>query len=46
MSSSGGLKRFQDIIELMPDGSRRLTSLIETDDGTWKTFMEAAYSRA
>ena len=45
MSSSGGLKRFQDIIELMPDGSRRLTSLIETDDGTWKTFMEAAYSR-
>lgn len=38
--------RYQDVLELHPDGRRMLHSQVLGDDGKWTRFMSAVYTRA
>ncbi len=44
-TSEGKMSKFQDVIEIKPDGRRSLSSRILADDGKWITFMTATYRR-
>lgn len=41
----GEMGRYRDLIELLPDGRRRLRSQALKDDGTWWEFLVATYTR-
>lgn len=40
-----GMARYQDIVELKPDGQRRMRSQVLGEDGKWTQFMTAVYRR-
>jgi hypothetical protein len=42
----GSLAKYQDIIEIMSDDHRVLTSQFQMEDGSWNRFMTAHYRRA
>lgn len=39
------LARYQDVIEIVGDGKRTMTSQALGDDGKWTQFMQATYTR-
>lgn len=41
----GGMAKYNDVIELLPDGRRTLSSYHIADDGTRTWFMTATYTR-
>jgi Protein of unknown function (DUF1579) len=43
--SNGAISPYQDIIELVSNDRKILTSQIRMDDGTWNHFMTAHYHR-
>ncbi|WP_419898459.1 DUF1579 domain-containing protein [Roseomonas sp. USHLN139] len=43
--AGGGTARFQDIIALEADGTRRLTSRMQQPDGSWQQVMHGVYRR-
>jgi len=42
----GSTARYRDVIELVSDDQRTLTSCVLGDDGEWHRFMRAVYRRA
>ena len=42
---SGGLARYQDVVELVSDDERTLRSRVLQSDGRWQEFMVATYRR-
>lgn len=44
-TGDGGMTSYQDIIEVVSENERTLTSLILGKDGSWSTFMTARYQR-
>lgn len=44
-ASTGKLAKYQDVIELVSDDERRLTSRTQGEDGQWQQFMSATYRR-
>ena len=45
MAGDGKIVRYQDIVEVMSDDHRTLTSQMLMPDGTWSRFMTAHYRR-
>ncbi|MBL9118909.1 MAG: DUF1579 domain-containing protein [Phycisphaerae bacterium] len=43
--TDGAMARFQDTIELHPDGTRELRSQYQDEKGEWHPFMQAIYRR-
>lgn len=43
--ASGKLAKYRDVIELVSDDERRLTSHTLGEDGQWRQFMSATYRR-
>lgn len=39
------MARYQDVIEIVGEGKRTMTSQALGDDGTWTQFMQATYTR-
>lgn len=37
--------QYKDVIELLPDGNRKLSSHCQQSDGSWRQFMETVYHR-
>ncbi len=44
-TGSGGLAKFQDVVEIKSDDHRILTSRMLGEDGTWQKIMQADYRR-
>jgi hypothetical protein len=44
-TGDGKMAKYKDIITLVSDDHRTLTSKMLGDDGTWQQFMEAHYRR-
>lgn len=44
-SGDGGTSNYQDIITIVDDYNRTLTSRVLTADGTWNQFLETRYRR-
>jgi hypothetical protein len=44
-AGGGKLARYRDVIELVSDDERRLTSHMQGEDGQWHPFMCASYRR-
>ena len=38
--------KYQDIVEMRPDGSRTMSSRVQMPDGNWQPIMRAEYRRA
>ncbi len=45
MTGDGGMAKYRDVIELKSDDHRILTSHVLGDDGSWRHFMTATYTR-
>lgn len=45
MTKDGETANYRDIMEIIDDNHRTLTSTGEQEDGTWQTFMVASYTR-
>jgi len=45
MLGDGKLAKYQDIVEVMGDDERTLSSQIQMPDGTWHRFMTSRYRR-
>ncbi len=45
MEKEGETANYRDVIEILDDNHRTLTSYGEGDDGTWQEFMKATYKR-
>lgn len=45
MATEDGTMKYRDVIEILGDGHRTLTSYGEERDGTWKPFMKVTYRR-
>ena len=45
MAGDGKIVKYQDIVEVMSDDHRTLTSQMQMPDGTWSRFMTAHYRR-
>ncbi len=45
MTGEGKMAKYQDIVELIGDDERLLTSQIQLPDGSWQKFMTARYRR-
>lgn len=43
--ASGKLAKYRDVIEIVSDDERRLTSHMLGEDGQWRQFMTACYRR-
>jgi Protein of unknown function (DUF1579) len=41
----GAMSRYRDLVELLPDGRRRLRSQLLADDGRWREFNCLTYTR-
>ena len=41
----GKIGKFKDVIQMVSDDHRVLTSHVQSEDGTWKQFMRADYRR-
>ncbi|WP_203069921.1 DUF1579 domain-containing protein [Falsiroseomonas ponticola] len=37
--------KYQDIVEMMPDGTRSLSSRVQMPDGSWQPIMRGVYRR-
>ncbi|MGC4044570.1 MAG: DUF1579 domain-containing protein [Armatimonas sp.] len=46
MSKDGETANYRDVIELIDDNHRTLTSFGQDDNGEWQEFMKASYTRA
>lgn len=45
MSGGGKMMKYQDVIQIIDDNHRVLTSRVRGDDGQWTQFMTAHYRR-
>jgi len=45
MVNDGQTANYRDVIELLDDGTRTLTSYGEGENGEWTEFMQATYTR-
>ena len=45
MSGSGGMAKYQDIVEMLDDNTRTLRSVVQGPDGQWQQVMNATYRR-
>lgn len=45
MSGGGRMMKYQDVIQIIDDNHRVLTSRVRGDDGQWTQFMTAHYRR-
>lgn len=45
MAGDGKIVKYQDIVEVIDDDHRTLSSQFQLPDGTWQKFMTVHYSR-
>ena len=45
MTGDGSLARYQDIVEIISDDQRKLSSQMQMPDGSWNKFMTSTYLR-
>jgi hypothetical protein len=45
MSAEGKMAKYRDVIEVLSDNHRKLTSFVQDDDGNWLQIMSANYHR-
>lgn len=45
MNKPGSMTKYRDVIEIVSDGHRTLSSFLLSDDGEWHAFMRADYRR-
>jgi hypothetical protein len=45
MAGDGSMSKYRDVIEIIDDNHRTLSSYMPTDDGKWQNFMTAHYRR-